>query len=155
MFSGFSGLLRGETPRCPCGRLRPALGCVSRWWDSVRYHVRVPGYRRRSLRLAAGTQAFPEASADRLRQMAIHREAVHLPAIMNQAQVEAAVIVRVFPGRNGEVLCARTVRRVHPLLAEAGLDAARKWWFQPMLRKGQPAGMQGDLTFRIHRQGRL
>jgi TonB family protein len=67
----------------------------------------------------------------------MHKAAPVYPPAALDARVEGTVKVALMIGKDGHVLQAHLVSG-HPLLAQAGLQAAKKYIFEPFERDGQP-----------------
>jgi periplasmic protein TonB len=70
------------------------------------------------------------------------------PAIAQSAHVEGIVIIDATIGADGRVQDAH-VRRGHPLLDQAALDAVRQWTFTPTLLNGVPVPVIMTVTVRF------
>ena len=93
---------------------------------------------------------FVQTDTNQLTQRATHREEPD-SKLLNQAGVNATVVVRVFVNNEGRVVCERVVGDANPFLARLALKAARAWTFEPLRKDGHPTGMQGDLMFHMER----
>src|SRR5262249_26502543 len=60
------------------------------------------------------------------------------PAQLQQLGVEGAVLMQAVIGIDGSLLNLKVINNANPDLANAAMDAARQWRYQPTLLNGQP-----------------
>ena len=78
----------------------------------------------------------------------IHKVDPVYPADLKQQGVTGTVVVRAIVSKTGDVLSPKVVsQNVHPGLAQAALDAARQWRFEPTLLNGQPVEFVTTMNF--------
>lgn len=61
-------------------------------------------------------------------------------------KVEGVVIVQAVIDKDGTVSRVRALKRLHPSLDEAALEAIRRWRFEPALLDGEPVAVHYNLT---------
>ena len=81
-----------------------------------------------------------------------HCEPPKMPALLRQARFQGGVVVSILVDSQGKVTCAQLIHG-HPLIAAAALEAAKKWTFRPMKRRGRPVSFFGHLTFQFSTSG--
>jgi protein TonB len=68
------------------------------------------------------------------------------PEDAKKEKVQGVVIVQAVIDKDGTVSRVRAVKRLHPSLDEAALDAIRQWRFEPALLEGEPVAVHYNLT---------
>jgi TonB family protein len=68
------------------------------------------------------------------------------PEDAKKDKVQGVVIVQAVIDKDGTVSRVRAVKRLHPSLDEAALDAIRQWRFEPALLEGEPVAVHYNLT---------
>lgn len=81
-----------------------------------------------------------------LNSRAIKGPAPVYPAVARAARAEGRVTVEVVVNEEGKVESAKAVDG-HPLLRDAGVDAARQWEFAPTKLVNQPVKVTGRISF--------
>ena len=67
------------------------------------------------------------------------------PELARLARIEGEVELEAVIGADGTVEELK-VRRGHPLLVKAAIDAVRKWRYQPTLLNGEPVEVMTEIT---------
>lgn len=70
------------------------------------------------------------------------------PQIAIRARIQGEVVLRAAIGRDGAIQNLSIVSG-HPMLAQAALDAVRRWRYQPFLLSGQPVEVDTEVTVRF------
>jgi len=68
------------------------------------------------------------------------------PEDAKKDKVEGVVIVQAVIGEDGTVSRVRALKRLHPSVDEAALEAIRQWRFEPALLDGEPVAVHYNLT---------
>lgn len=74
------------------------------------------------------------------------------PEDARKDRVEGVVVVQTVIEKDGSVSRARIVKRLHPSLDQAALDAIRQWRFEPALLDGEPVAVHYNLTINYRLQ---
>jgi outer membrane biosynthesis protein TonB len=88
-------------------------------------------------------------SAKQMKLMSINRATPMFPKSCRcQGQIFVAVVVNT----EGKVVCTHVISG-HPLLASPSIEAASKWTFKPMTKRGGNVSFVGLLAFTFHSHG--
>jgi TonB-like protein len=83
--------------------------------------------------------------------MAINRSTPPFPPM---CRCQGTVIVAVIVNRDGAVECSHVISG-HPLLSAASIQAANKWTFRPLMKRGSKFSFVGLLAFTFHSSGEV
>lgn len=70
------------------------------------------------------------------------------PKLAIAARIQGDVVLHAIIGRDGTIQNLSLVTG-HPLLAQAAIDAVRRWRYQPFLLSGQPIEVETEVTVRF------
>jgi outer membrane biosynthesis protein TonB len=88
-------------------------------------------------------------SPKQMNAMAINRAAPPFPPM---CRCQGAVVVAVVVNLDGNVACSHVISG-HPLLTAASIQAANKWTFKPLAKRGAKVSFVGLLMFTFHSDG--
>jgi len=72
------------------------------------------------------------------------------PAELQQQGITGTVMLKAVVGKDGRLLNPQVVNtEIHPALAQAALEAVRKWQYQPTLLNGQPVETLTSIDIRF------
>ena len=71
------------------------------------------------------------------------------PEMALRTRVQGEVLLHAVIGRDGTIQNLTFVSG-HPLLAQAAMDAVRRWRYQPFLLNGQPVEVDTEVTLHFH-----
>jgi len=74
------------------------------------------------------------------------------PPFPGACRCQGQVFVAVIVNREGKVACAHVISG-HPLLASPSIQAATKWTFKPMTKRGRNVSFVGLLAFTFNSNG--
>lgn len=85
-----------------------------------------------------------------MRRNAVHTEQPEYPPAAKSARITGAIVIEVVVDETGKVTDAK-VKCGNDIFAQAAIEAARKWRFDPIKSPGAPAKVIGYVTFRFTR----
>ena len=83
--------------------------------------------------------------------MAIDRSTPPFPPM---CRCQGTVIVAVIVNQDGVVTCSHVISG-HQLLSAASIQAANKWTFKPLVKRGVKRSFVGLLAFTFHSSGEV
>ena len=76
------------------------------------------------------------------------------PPFPPMCRCQGTVIVAVIVNTHGDVTCSHVISG-HPLLMAASIQAANKWTFKPLIKRGAKVSFVGLLAFSFHSSGEV
>jgi len=74
------------------------------------------------------------------------------PVFPKSCRCQGQVFIAVVVNTEGKVVCTHVISG-HPLLASPSIEAAAKWTFKPMTKRGANVSFVGLLAFTFHSEG--